>query len=328
MTDISTYYMGLQLKSPIVVSSSGLTNDIKTLIEIEKNGAGAVVLRSLFEEEILNRIDSLAESTRGVAYGREAGDYLKVFTRQESLDKYVALIEEAKSKLTIPVIASINCLTAVEWISFASAIEAAGADAIEINIFRLPSDPEITGESMEKLYFEVARKIKEQVNIPVAFKLGFYFSSLGRMLVKLSESGIDALVLFNRFVNFDIDIENLKLKPGNIYSDSHEISHALRWTGIVSGNIKSDIAISTGVHDYSGIVKGVLAGASACYAVSALYMHGIGHIAVMNDELKGWMKKHNFKSIDDFKGRLSMKKMTDAVLYERTQFLHYFTAHK
>lgn len=328
MADISTYYMGLELKSPIVVSSSGLTNDMTTLLEIEKSGAGAVVLRSLFEEEILNRIESLSESTRGVTYGREAGDYLKVFARQESLDQYAAMIEEAKSKLSIPVIASINCLNAVEWISFASAIEAAGADALEINIFRLPSDPEITGDSMEKLYFEVARKIKEQVNIPVAFKIGFYFSSLGRMLVKLSESGIDALVLFNRFVNFDIDIENIKLQAGNIYSDSHEISHALRWAGIVSGSVRSDIAISTGVHDHTGVIKGLLAGASVCYVTSALYMNGIGHIEVMNNELKAWMKKHNFKAIEDFKGRLSMKKMTDAVLYERTQFLHYFTAHK
>lgn len=328
MIDISAKYMGLELKSPVVASSTGLTSDINTLLEIEKNGAGAVVLRSLFEEEILNKIDLLSGSTKNVAYAREAGDYLKVFARQESLDKYVNLIKEAKEKLTIPVIASINCLNAVEWISFASAIEAAGADAIEINIFRLPSDPEITGESMEKLYFEVARKIKDQVKIPVAFKIGFYFSSLGRMLVKLSESGLDALVLFNRFVNFDIDIENMALQAGKIYSDSHEISHALRWTGIVSGSVKSDIAISTGIHDHAGLVKGILAGASACYVASVLYEKGISHIETMNAGLREWMKKHNFKSLNDFRGRLSMKKMSDAVMYERTQFLHYFTAHK
>lgn len=328
MTDISAKYMGLDLKSPVVASSTGLTSNIDTLIKIDESGAGAVVLRSLFEEEILNRIDLLSGSTKNVAYAREAGDYLKVYTRQESLDKYVNLVKEAKSRLTLPVIASINCLNAVEWIPFASAIEAAGADAIEINIFRLPSDPDITGETMEKLYFEVARKIKEQVKIPVAFKLGFYFSSLGRMLLKLSESGIDSLVLFNRFVNFDIDIEKMKLQAGKIYSDSHEISHALRWTGIISGTARSDIAISTGIHDHAGVIKGILAGASACYVASVLYEKGIGHIETINEGLHDWMRKHNFKTLNDFKGRLSMKKMSDAVMYERTQFLHYFTAHK
>lgn len=328
MTDISAKYMGLDLKSPIVASSTGLTSNINTLVKIEESGAGAVVLRSLFEEEILNRIDLLSESTKNVAYAREAGDYLKVYARQESLDKYVNLIKEAKSRLTIPVIASINCLNSVEWIPFASAIEGAGADAIEINIFRLPSDPDITGESLEKFYFEVAGKIKDQVKIPVALKLGFYFSSLGRMLLRLSDSGIDSLVLFNRFVNFDIDIEKMKLRAGKIYSDSYELAHALRWTGIISGTARSDIAISTGIHDHTGVVKGLLAGASVCYVASVLYEKGIDHINTMNEGLRDWMTRHSFKALTDFKGRLSMKKMADAAMYERTQFLHHFTAHK
>lgn len=327
MPDISAKYMGLPLKSPLICSSSPMTNEIGSLKKLEEAGAGAVVLRSLFEEEILNKIETLSSSAANVSYGREAEGYVKFYARQENLDAYLRLVTEAKKTLSIPVIASINCLNSEEWIPFAKRIESAGADALEINIFRLPSDPEEKSESIEKIYIDVARKIRKEISIPVSFKIGYYFSSLGRMINDISNCGINGIVLFNRFVNFDIDINTMRIEPGNIYSSPSDIALSLRWAGIVSGNIKSDVAVSTGIHDYSGLVKSILAGAKAGYAASTIYVNGVDRITAINEGLKEWMKTKSFKNIDEFRGRLSMKNMKDAVAFERSQFLNFYTSH-
>jgi len=327
MPDISAKYMGFSLKSPLICSSSPMTNEIISLKKLEAAGAGAVVLKSLFEEEILNKIETLSSGAGNVSYAKEAEGYVKFYARQENLDNYLRLVSEAKKNLTIPVIASVNCLNSEEWIPFAKKIESAGADALEINIFRLPSDPDEKSESIEKIYIEVARKIKKEISIPVSFKIGYYFSALGRMIKDISICGINGIVLFNRFVNFDIDIDAMKIEPGNIYSSPSDIALSLRWAGIVSGNIKSDVAVSTGIHDYTGLVKALLAGAGAGYIASTLYINGTGRVTEINEGLKEWMKLKNFKSINEFRGKLSMKNMHDAVAFERSQFLNFYTSH-
>jgi len=241
-----------------------------------------------------------------------------------SVTEYLDLIRKCKSDVSIPIIASINCVSSAEWISFAKKIQEAGADALEINIFVLPSDPKRSSEQNEKVYFDVAMAIVKEISIPVAFKVSYYFSGFAKTALKLSWTGIKGMVLFNRFFSPDIDIDKFEVTASNVFSTPDEISNSLRWVAMLSTRLHCDIAASTGVHDGAGVVKQLLAGAKAVQVTSTLYKNGGDVIPTMIEFLEKWMDKHSFKSTDEFIGKMSFKETTNPAAYERVQFMKHF----
>lgn len=328
MIDFSTKYMGLELKSPLIIGSCGLTNSIKDIKEFETNGAGAVVLKSIFEEEVWQEYEHELKNISADESNFEYYDYLDYKIKEENVEKYIELVKKCKKEISIPVIASINCISSNEWIHFAKKIESAGADAIELNAFLLPSDLKRNSEETEKLYFDIVQNIKENINIPVALKISFYFSNLASMIQRLSESGIGALVLFNRFYSPDIDIDKKKVISTNVFSSPSDIAMSLRWIAIMAKKVSCNLAASTGVHDGNAMIKQLLAGADVVQVVSTLYKNGNGVIVKMLKELKDWMQKNNYSKINDFRGMLSQKESLDASIYERVQFMKYFSDKK
>lgn len=326
MVDLTTKYMGMNLRSPIIAGSSGLTNSLQDLKEIEKYGAGAVVLKSLFEEEINIELQKqVAEMNRPGTLYPEIYDFFNYDDVEDSVSKYLFLIEKSKKVLEIPVIASINCVSASDWTGFAKGIEEAGADALELNLFILPSDFHRTIEETEKVYFDVVKSVKKEVKLPIALKTSFYFSNLGQMLMKLSETGIDALVLFNRFWSPDFDIENFRILSSHVLSTPGELSLSLRWIAIMSNRVKCDLAASTGIHDGRAVIKQLLAGANAVQVASTLYRNGFPRIQKMLDEVEEWMNSKKFKTISEFRGKMSQSKSDDPAAFERVQFMKHFS---
>ena len=325
MANLSTSYMGFNLKNPIIVGSSGLTNSVENIIEIEKNGAAAVVLKSLFEEQINNMVDKAMNSGADNFYYPEADDYISNYTKLNDVENYLNLIKGAKEAVQIPVIASINCVSSADWISFANKMQAAGADGLELNIFVLPSDPKRDAAQNEAVYFEIIEKVKKELTIPIAIKISSYFSGLANMAVKLSWTGIKGMVLFNRFFSPDIDIDTFKVTATNVFSHPEELATSLRWVAMLSSRLECDVAASTGVHDGAAVIKQLLAGANAVQISSVLYKKGFGQIGAMLKELEEWMDKHNFSSIDDFLGKMSIKEMDNPAAYERVQFMKHFS---
>ncbi|GAB1370895.1 dihydroorotate dehydrogenase-like protein [Candidatus Kapaibacterium sp.] len=325
MIDLKTKYLGLELKNPIIAASSGMTRTIHLLEELERKGAGAIVLKSIFEEEIAVELNKqVSKMNQPTSIYPEIFDAFDYSDMEDSVSKYLFLIEEAKKKLSIPIIGSVNCVSSDEWTLFAKRMENAGADAIELNMFVLPSDLTRSGPDNEKIYFDVIEKVKKEVNIPVALKISYYFSNLGTMIQKLSESGIDGLVLFNRFFSPDIDIDNMKITPASIYSTPSEISISLRWVAIMANRVKCDLAASTGVHDGAGVIKQLLAGANAVQIASVLYKFGFDIIPQMLEFMKTWMEENQFSSIDDFRGKMSQSASKNPAAYERVQFMQHF----
>lgn len=325
MLDLSTTYMGLKLKNPIIIGSAGLTDSVEKIKKLEANGAAAVVLKSIFEEQILMEGNHLrSDHTTHV----EELDYLHNYTRDHNLEEYLNLISNAKKEVSIPLIASINCTSAAEWTSFAQKIEKAGADAIELNIFILPGDPTQKGAEVEDVYFDIVNEVRAQVSLPIAVKLSFYFSSLAKTVFDLSVRKIDGIVLFNRFYRPDIDLEKMELISADVFSVPQENALTLRWIGLLSGKVKCDLAATTGIHDGQTVVKNLLAGAKAVQIASILYQKGADHIKEMLVEIEQFMKAHNYTSVNDFIGKLSSKKAIDPVKYERSQFMRYFSDYK
>lgn len=324
MADLSTTYLGLKLKNPMIVGSSGLTNSIEKIKKAEANEAGAVVLKSLFEEQILYSTHQARNESISSNYP-EAVDYIRNYTETEYVDKYLRLIKDAKSQTSLPVIASINCMSDKEWTKFASKIQDAGADALELNVFVLPSDNKRSGADNEKIYFNIIDKILNEISIPVAIKVSYYFSGLARFVTKLSWTGIKGIVLFNRFFSPDIDIDNFTLKATNVYSSADELPISLRWVAMLSDKVHCDIAASTGVHNSSALIKQLLAGANAVQMSSVLYKKGFSVLPGMKKDLEAWMDKHGFETIDDFRGKMSFKKAENPAAYERVQFMKHFS---
>jgi dihydroorotate dehydrogenase (fumarate) len=326
MADLTTVFAGLTLKNPLIVGSSGLSDTIENLQDLERNGAAAFVLKSLFEEEILKEMNASLHkmSSEGFLYP-ETIDYYDFYeTPDEATVTYLGHIRAAKSSLSIPVIASINCITASQWTYFPRQIEQAGADALELNIFVLPSDFNRTTEENESIYFDIIREVKKQVTIPVIVKLSYYFSNLAAFLQRISSSGIQGLVLFNRFYNPDFDIESLEFTSGAVLSSPTDLYLSLRWIGILSGRVNCSLAASTGVHDGTALIKQLLAGASAVEIASTIYKNGSAQILVMLSELDAWMDRKAYSSIDQFRGLLSQSKSGNPAAYERVQFMKYF----
>jgi dihydroorotate dehydrogenase (fumarate) len=308
-------------------------------------GAGAVVLKSIFEEQIKFESDKYLESDnpemkswqeafQGIVsktefYYEEAFSYLTSYAKEHTLNRYLSLITEAKKEIAIPVIASINCSSQYDWQYFAKRIQEAGADGLELNVYLLPSDFEKSGIENEKVYFDIIEEVKKYVTIPVSLKTGYYFSSVAQTLLRLSETGIAGLTLFNRPYNPDIDIETLKVSASNMFSTDSEYSHSLRWVALMAGRLKCDIAASTGIHNHETVIKQLLAGADAVHLVSVFYKHQGYHFDVLPDIIKGletWMVQHKFNAVSDFKGMLSRKNVHNPASYERVQFLRLFSS--
>jgi len=324
MADLRTRYMGLSLRNPIIVGSSGLTNSVDRIKELEKMGAGAVVLKSLFEEQIRFQINHSVSQSQSIYSYPEAEDYIGNYTKESNVSEYLDLIRKCKSSVSIPIIASVNCVSSIEWTNFAQKIQEAGADALELNIFILPSDPKRNSEQNEQVYFDIAMAIIKQVSIPVALKISYYFSSLTNTALKLSWTGIKGMVLFNRFYSPDIDIDKFEVTSSNVLSSPDEISTSLRWVAMLSDRLHCDISASTGVHDGEGVIKQLLAGAKAVQITSCLYKNGTGVIPEMLKFIEAWMDKHGFKTTNDFIGKMSFKEANNPAAYERVQFMKHF----
>ncbi len=322
MVDLSVRYAGLELRSPIIVSSSGLTSSVGRITKIADAGAGAVVLKSLFEEQIQFEIGSM--DTAG-AYP-EASDYLNTYARENSVNNYLQLIESAKESVNIPVIASVNCYSANEWVDFTKSMEDAGADAIELNIYYLANSRKKDPRDYEKIYVDILKSVKKTVSVPVIVKVGMHFSNLSWLVDQLAINGASGVVLFNRFYAPDIDTEELTLGASEVLSTPADIRHSLRWVGIISSEVENiDISASTGVHSGLGAVKQLLAGAETVQVCSVLYRNGIDYLKHIIGELKTWMEKKQYNSIEEFRGKLSYSKIKDPATYERTQFIRYFS---
>ncbi len=323
MIDLSAEYMGLQLKNPIIIASSGLTDSVEKIKKLEENNAAAVVLKSLFEEQIM--IDSYHIIKSSASDYTDAFDYINTYTKQHSISNYLKLISDAKNNVDIPVIASINCASDTEWTNFAGKIENAGADALEINVSFLPVDENISCIDYEKKYFNILKKVKSKLSIPVSLKMSFYSSGLAHLIKTLIWTGnVDSFVLFNRFYQPDIDIDNFKIRTSNMFTSSKDISMSLRWIAILSGKFDAEFVATTGVHTGNDVIKQLLAGATAVQIASAIYKYGPEYISEMIKVIEKWMIDKNFSQLNDFRGKLKYKKELYNSAYERTQFLKYY----
>lgn len=329
MANLETTYLGLQLRNPLVAASSGLTSSVEKIRELEDAGIGAVVLKSIFEEQINNEVSSmLVKESQNTDYP-EAADYIKNYLRDNTIKKHLELLEEVKRYTKIPVIASINGITAEEWTSFAKDFQEAGADAIELNIFYIPVDRNERPGMIEQLYIDVLKKVKMEVSIPVSVKFGIHHSNIIWMAEKLKANGAAGIVMFNRFYEPDINLETLEMSASEVFSSPSDIRKTLRWIGMVSSAVpKIDIAASSGIHDGSAVLKQLLAGATVAQLCSTLYINGASIIPAMIKDMTEFMKVWNFKRITDFRGRLSYKNIPDPLLYERSQFMKYFSNRK
>jgi len=324
MAELKTTYAGLSIENPIIAASSGLTGSIESIKKIVDHKPGAIVLKSLFEEQIV--VDAQAGVQINEYDYPESADYIRNYTRSHSISKYLEMVESAKKLSDIPVIASINCVSGSEWTAFAKNIENAGADALELNISVLPSNPNIPAEVVEKKYFEILQKVHEKVRIPITLKMSNSSSSLAALILKLDWSGfLKGFVLFNRHYCPDIDITNMKMIAAPVFSAHSDYPETLRWVALMSDKLKSDIAATTGVHDGKTAVKFILAGAKAVQIASIMYKKGPGVITEFKTDISEWMESKGFKSIDDFRGKLSMEKSGNPDVFERIQFMKYFS---
>lgn len=336
--DLSTTYLGLTLKNPLIAGSSGLTGSVEKVKTLAASGAGAVVLKSIFEEEVMLEYSDFLKTTKA-EYGdpqyfeydgqRNPIEYYDYVIREENLQKYLTLLKACKQAVPIPVIASINCFfNSAEWLSYALNLERAGADALELNMFFPPTDFKFNRGEKEMLYLDIAQKVSQRLSIPVALKVSPYFTDLGPMLQRLSQTGIKGLVLFNRFFSPDIDIETLKIKPSFIFSAPSDLALSLRWVAIMANKVDCALAASTGVHDAAALIKQLLAGAAAVQVASTLYKNGPGYLQTMLAELEQWMESKKYGRLADFRGKLSQERSTDPAAYERAHFMRYYGGKK
>ena len=326
MADLSTYYLGMNLKSPLIVGSCGLTTSLENIKLMEKNGAGAIALKSIFEEEILLTLDKKkkdASENRLLYYDySETYDYLDIHSRNEELENYLGFIRELKKEVLIPVIASINCVTDTEWTDFAMKIQEAGADALELNLFFNPTGFKIM--DVEKMSVQIVKKILKTVSIPVSVKLSSNYTNLGHTIQEISETGVQGIVLFNRFFSVDFDLDKLSVISSDIYSSPGDFTKPLRWIALIADKIGCNIAASGGVHSGKTALKQILAGADAVQAVSILYKNGIDHLSVLLNEMDAWLEEKGFNSVSQVKGMMGNKNIKNPEVLERMQFMKYY----
>jgi len=329
MSNLETSYLGLKLKNPLVAASSGLTGSIDKIKEIEQAGVSAVVLKSIFEEQINGEVSSMLLNESQNSGYPEASDYIANYLRDNSMRKHIELIERVKKEVQIPVIASVNCVSGSEWTTFSKGFENAGADAIELNLFYLPTSRQEDPYNLDRLYLDVLQKVKTEVSIPVSVKIGSYHSNIIGMADKLKGAGASGVVMFNRFYEPDINLETLEFTSSEVFSKPADFQRTLRWIGLVSSSVPHiDLAASTGIHDGNAVIKLLLAGAQVTQLCSTIYVNGVKVVPQIIAELSAFMKKWNFKTIGDFRGRLSYKNIEDPMVYERSQFMKYFSNNK
>jgi len=329
MSNLVTTYLGIKLRNPLIAASSGLTSSVEKIKELESAGIGAVVLKSIFEEQINNEVTSMLEKDQQNMAYPEAEDYIKNYLRDNTVTKHLELLRTVKEAVSIPVIASINCISSEEWTTFAKDFEEAGADAIELNIFYVPTDRNEKPGVVEQLYLDVLKKVKSEVSIPVAVKFGLNHSNIIGMADKLKANGAAGVVMFNRFYEPDINLETLELTSSEVFSSPTDLRRSLRWVGMVSSTVSNlDIAASTGIHNGDAVIKQLLAGAQVAQLCSTLYLNGVNFVEQILTDISVFMKKWNFNNIEDFRGRLSYKNIPDPLMYERSQFMKYFSNKK
>lgn len=321
--DLSTKYMGLTLRSPLVVSASPLSEKIDNILRMEDAGAGAVVLFSLFEEQIKQEIAQFEILTsQGAESFPEALTYFPPPIHYRiGIDNYLELLLTAKERTDIPIFGSLNGITPGGWMDYAKSFQQAGADGIELNVFFIPADIGLDGRQVEQRYLDILRWVKDSVDIPVAMKLNPYFSSMGHMAKQLADNGADALVLFNRFYEPDFDIDHLEIVHNLELSVANEIRLPLQWIGILYGKVKASLAATSGVQGSTEVIKYLLAGADVVMAASCLLRNGIEYIYQMLAELEQWMQAREFHSVQEMRGVLSQLSVPDPTTYERANYI-------
>ncbi len=320
MINLSAKYMGLNLKNPIIVSSSSLSHSADGVKRLADAGAGAVVLKSLFEEQILSDTQKLEVAAQSVSHTEEL-DYLRQMGMTQKSDEYLETIEKSKEAVDIPIIASVNCISDSAWTDYAKYIEAVGADALELNIALMPNKFEEKPEDIENKIYKIVDIVKHNINIPIAVKLGPYFTSIPRVTHGIRKSGASALVLFNRFYQPDIDINTFEFQSKNRYSSPGEMSTNLRWIAILYKKIGCSLVANTGIHDGEGVIKNILAGATAVQICSTLYINGLSQIENILYDLEEWMRRNEYKNLDDFRGIISQKNALQPEYFERQQYI-------
>jgi dihydroorotate dehydrogenase (fumarate) len=320
MLDFSTDYMGLKLKNPLVVASCSLVRSAEDVKTWESAGAGAVVMKSLFEEQIRMEAGNVFGKSDGDRHA-EGYDYIMNTQMELSSKDYLDIIEKAKSGSKIPIIASINCITATGWTEYTEKLQEAGADAIELNISVMPTDPSTTSDDVEERILNIVSTVTQRTDIPVAVKIGPCFSAPAKLARDIVWRGAKALVLFNRFYQFDIDVDNLRIKPGNSLSSSSEINTSLRWIAILSGRIRSSLAATTGIHTAEDAIKTLLAGADVLQLCSVLYKNGESNLGTILKGIESFMNDQGFDSVNAFRGILSQRYSEKPESYERLQYI-------
>jgi dihydroorotate dehydrogenase (fumarate) len=321
--DLSTTYLGLKLKNPLVASSSPMCQDVGNIRRIEDAGAAAVVLQSLFEEQIeLDHEELDRFTTESSDVSAESTSHFPRLTHQAmGPELYLKHIARCKQAVKIPIIASLNGTTTGGWLSYAKQMQQAGADALELNIYYIAVDPEVTADQVEQKYVDLVRAVKSEVTIPVAVKLGPYFSAMGNVARKLDAAGADGLVLFNRFYQPDYALEALEVVPNLILSNSHELLLRLHWIAAIYGSVKADMALTGGVHSATDVVKAMMAGAKVAMMTSALLKRGISYIDTIATELLIWMGEHEYDSIKQMQGSMSRNAVPQPGAFERANYM-------
>lgn len=318
--DLSTKYMGMKLRNPIIVASSTLTANFENIKKCIDFGAGGVVLKSLFEEELRADKEKLMYQDDNYFWYPDAIDHINKYSRERGVNEYLDLIKQVKDyNSEIPVIASVHCNSAREWPEFAKTLEESGADGLELNIYIFPFDKDLTSEEIEEQYYTIVKEVKKHTNLNIAVKIGYGFTNVTRHTYKLQEAGANGLVLFNRFYRPDIDIEEEAVVKADVLSDPGEITQGLRWTSLLSGILNIDICASRGIHDYEGVIKQIMAGAKAVQLCSTLYNNGLGYIDTVLFDLEKWMEKHFYNSLSEFQGKIS-KASHNKKAFEKVQY--------
>ena len=322
--DTKTKYLGLELKSPIIVGSCGLTSDVDKMVQMEAAGAGAVVLKSVFEEQIVYDIKRNTHMVAATDVYGDSYEYIAQHVADDSLERHFSMIREAKSRLTIPVIGSINCFSYENWLTYAKRFEEAGCDALELNMAILPYETSTSADDIERVYTQIINTMRKSVSIPVSIKVGPYFTDMAKSLQQISWMGIQGVTLFNKSVQVDIDIENETMKNASYLSTHEEMYNTLRWVALLSKKMRCDLSASTGVYTADDVVKMLLAGASSVQVVSCLYKNGIDTLRELNSGLQAWMEKKGYSDISKFRGKLAVAPAEKASIAMRTQFMKYF----
>ncbi len=326
MANLKTQYAGLDLKNPIIASSSGITDSVERIKQLSDAGVSAIVLKSIFEEEILLEMKETMQNMTARPYvSFEAMDLMVDEPQDDLIRKYLNLISNCKKEVNIPIIASINAVSNQKWTYLAAEIEKAGADALELNMFALPSDMEKTSQEIEDTYIDIIKEVVSQVkNIPVTIKISHYFTAMGNMIERFSKLGVKGIVLFNRYYSADIDINKEAFTSSFILSDNSEIALPMRWVGLMSDKVDVDLVATTGIHSGEDVIKLLLAGAPAVEVATVLYRKDFSVVKEMNEFITNWMDENDYENIEDFKGKLAHKGNKKSASWERVQFMKEF----